>query len=436
MATGITSTKAKGKRTKGEPIVKASPVTLHYEGKTPEHEVLTTPAPTIKRVMSPKIYGGEGRLYFGENLSVLAALLDDPTVRGKVKLVYIDPPFATRTAFHSRNLAHAYEDTLIGSDFIEFIRQRLIILHALLADDGAIYFHLDEKMIFHMKLILDEIFGASNYRNFIVRKKCNPKNYTRKQFGNVSDYILFYSKTPNYTWNRPVEEWTEERAKEYQYIEEGTGRRFMKVPVHAPGIRNGETGKEWRGKMPPPGKHWQYTPAKLDEYDAKGEIFWSSNGNPRRKVYLDANKGVGVQDIWMDYRDAHNQNVCITGYPTEKNPELLRRIIRASSNPGDLVLDAFSGSGTTVAVASEEARRWIGIDNSPEAIETMLKRFASGLEKMGDFVGKRGKKLAKQVEMPFETGGHAAITDFEFFATFEFHPLAVESLKAVSKPKA
>ena len=434
MATGITS--VRGKRAKGEPVVKASPVTLHYEGKTPAEKILALPAPDIKRVHSPKIYGGEGRLYFGDNLPVLAALSQDPTVKGKVKLVYIDPPFATRTAFHSRSLAHAYEDTLIGSDFIEFIRQRLILIHAVLAEDGSLYFHLDEKMIFHCKLILDEIFGASNFRNCIVRKKCNPKNYTRKQYGNVSDYILFYSKSENYIWNRPFEEWTEDRAKEYQYVEEGTGRRFMKVPVHAPGLRNGETGKEWRGMMPPPGKHWQYTPAKLDEYDAKGEIFWSSNGNPRRKVYLDGNQGIGVQDIWMNFRDAHNQNVCITGYPTEKNPQLLRRIIRASSNPGDLVLDAFSGSGTTVAVSSEEGRRWIGIDNSREAVETMLKRFTNGLEKMGDFVGKREKKAAEQVEMPLGIGGHTAITDFEFLATADCYADAVASLKAAPNSTA
>lgn len=423
MATGITSKQTK-KSQRGV-AHRMAPATLHYDGKEPIEQILATTPAKIECIQSPKNYQGEGRLYFGENLSVLAALRQDPEVRGKVSLVYIDPPFSTRTAFHSRNLSHAYEDTLMGSEFIEFIRQRLIFLHDLLADNGSLYFHLDEKMIFHLKLVLDEIFGSGNYRNFIVRKKCNPKNYTRKQFGNVCDYILFYTKSRNYTWNRPVEAWTEERAKEYQYVEAGTGRRYMKVPVHAPGVRNGDTGKKWRGMMPPPGKHWQYSPAKLDELDAKGEIFWSANGNPRRKVYLDENKGIGVQDVWMDFRDAHNQNVCITGYPTEKNPELLRRIIRASSNPGDLVLDAFAGSGTSLAVASEEGRRWIGIDNSNEAIATILKRFANGLEKMGDFVGKRGKRKLEQAEM-FAAGAHASIRDFQFLATTECVGLARE----------
>jgi hypothetical protein len=107
-------------------------------------------------------------------------------------------------------------------------------------------------MAFAVKVIMDEVFGPSNYRNWITRKKSNRKNFTRKQYGNISDFILFYTKTDNYVWNRPFESWTDEwAAREYQYIEEGTGRQYKKVPVHAPGVRNGETGKPWRGKQPP-----------------------------------------------------------------------------------------------------------------------------------------------------------------------------------------
>src|SRR5437763_14599679 len=105
--------------------------------------------------------------------------------------------------------------------------------------------------------------------------------------------------------------------------------------------------------LPPPGKHWQFTPEKLEEMDRRGKIYWSPNGNPRRKIFLDESKGIPVQDLWLNYRDAHNQNIKITGYPTEKNPDILRRIIEASSDPGDLVLDCFAGSGTTLSVASE-----------------------------------------------------------------------------------
>lgn len=370
----------------------AFPVLLTWPGKKPADAILAAAPGAFELVPGQGDAGSRKRLYFGENLAALAHLAHDPAVCGKVRLVYIDPPFATQTVFHSRKLAHAYEDVFECAEYLEFMRERLILLHKLLADDGSIYVHLDAKMVFHIKLVIDEIFGPENFRNCITRKKSNPKNYTRNQFGNVSDYLLFYSKTAGYVWNRQSEPWTEERAREYQYIEPGTGRRFMKVPVHAPGVRKGETGGLWRGVLPPPGKHWQYAPSTLDELDAKGEIYWSKNGNPRRKVYLDENPGVSVQDIWLDYRDAHNQMVHITGYPTEKNINLLRRIIEASSNPGDLVLDCFAGAGTALVAADMLGRDWIGVDNSPEALRTMLQRFEHGTKPMGDFVGKQTPK--------------------------------------------
>lgn len=363
-------------------------VQLSYPGKQAVAEILRAP-PGVYETVSVGTGDPNKRLYYSENLTALAHLSQDPAICGNVRLAYIDPPFATQTVFHSRKLLHAYKDVFQCIEYLEYMRSRLVFLHKMLAHDGSVYVHLDAKMVFHIKLIMDEIFGAGNFRNCITRKKSNPKNYTRNQYGNVSDYILFYSKSETYIWNKPVETWTEERAREYQYVDAATGRRFMKVPVHAPGVRKGETGQPWRGVMPPPGKHWQYVPSTLDELDAKGEIYWSKNGNPRRKVYLDSSSGVSVQDIWLDYRDAHNQMAHVTGYPTEKNIKLLRRIVEASSNPGDLVLDCFAGSGTTLVAADALGRRWIGVDNSPEAIRTMLHRFTHGTAPMGDFVGKQ-----------------------------------------------
>ncbi len=342
---------------------------------------------------------GEGikRIYHADNIDVLNALVRDTSICGKVTLIYIDPPYNTGGVFETRDFKHAYNDCFTIDNYLKFMRKRLELMYRLLSDEGSIYVHLDSNMVFHMKLLLDEIFGMSNFKGMITRKKCKAKNYTRKTYGNISDYILFYSKSANPVWNRPYEEWNDEKIlKEYPYIEQKTGRRYKKVPLHAPGTRNGDTGKPWRGILPPQGKHWQFIPEKLDELDAKGEIYWSANGNPRRKVYLDCSNGIPVQDIWLDFLDANNQNTLITGYPTEKNLDMLKRIVETSSRPGDLVLDCFAGSGTTLVAAEELGRQWIGVDIGKEAIATIINRFKNGSMPMGDYVK---KKAAHQKQM-------------------------------------
>jgi adenine-specific DNA-methyltransferase len=177
--------------------------------------------------------------------------------------------------------------------------------------------------------------------------------------------------------------------------------------------------------LPPLGKHWQYTPETLEQMDQRGEIYWSSNGNPRRKIYLDESQGIPIQDIWLDVKDAHNQNIKVTGYPTEKPTELLRRIIQASSQEGDLVLDCFAGSGTTLTVASELNRSWIGMDNSLEALKTILKRFAFGLEAMGDFTHKTSPDTNQPSLPMFDK--HQGIRNFELhtfpYLVSELQPL-------------
>jgi adenine-specific DNA-methyltransferase len=393
MATGLPSKKIRERQVNNG-------FQITYEGKTPYKDVLSNPPATLEKVFSYNPDQTESnRIIYGDNLNVLANLLDDPSIAGNVNLIYIDPPYATKQRFESRKQNHAYDDNLDGAEYLEFLRQRLILMRELLAEDGSIYVHLDQKMIFAVKIIMDEVFGPKNFRNFITRKKCNPKNFTRNQFGNISDHILYYAKSEKTTWNQAFEEWTDETStKEYNYFEAETGRRYKKVPIHAPGIRNGETGKEWKGMLPPPGKHWQYVPKKLDEMDLRGEIYWSPTGNPRRKVYLDNSKGIPVQDIWLNFKDAHNQNIKITGYPTEKNPDMLKRIIESSSNTGDIVLDAFAGSGSTLDAAGQLGRKWIGIDNSHLAIATILHRFANGTEIMGDFVVKKEDKQKENIE--------------------------------------
>lgn len=424
MATGIPRTKWIGHAPRAAQGNGRTDVHVTYDGKKTEQEIIAT-APAECRILWPEYNGvaAPNRLYFGDNLPILAALAQAPEVRGKVRLIYIDPPYATKSVFQSRNQNNAYADLLEGAHYLEFLRERLILLRELLADDGSIYVHLDDNMAFLVKAVMDEVFGRSNFRNWITRKKCNPKNYTRKAYGNVSDFILFYSKTDNYVWHRPVTPWTEERGqKEYSYVESATGRRYKKVPVHAPGVRNGETGQPWRGKLPPPGKHWQYPPRTLDEMDARGEIYWSPTGNPRRKIYFDESDGIPVQDIWLEFRDAHNQNIEVSGYPTEKNPALIQQVIEASSNEGDLVLDCFSGSGTTLCTASHLGRRWIGMDNSTEAIRVTLHRLTNGLERMGDFVNGREPDSDAMLPLfsitptPITPSHISSIRDFAVFA--------------------
>lgn len=352
------------------------------------------------------------RLYHADNLAVLNELSKDQSVRGNVKLIYIDPPYNTGADFETRGQEFAYSDRFSVEEYLDFMRERLIAMKELLSNDGSIYVHLDSKMVFHVKLLMDSIFGLDNFRGMITRKKCKPKNYTRKTYGNISDYILFYTKSDSPIWNRPYDQWDEAKVKkEYPFIEEGTGRRYKKVPIHAPGIRNGATGSEWRGMLPPPGKHWQYTPDKLDELDANNEIYWSSNGNPRRKVYLDQSKGIPVQDIWLDYLDVNNQNSLQTGYPTEKNLDMVKRIIEASSNHGDLVMDCFAGSGTTLVAAEELGRQWIGVDIGDVAIETIRERFEHGSKTLAELDNSVQRKTSQTSLFDFSDSDSQEISD-------------------------
>ena len=331
----------------------------------------------------------DNRLIQGDNLRILRALVGDPSVSGNVRLIYIDPPYATGFRFQSETVGVAYDDGDRGSLYLESFRQRLVLLRKLLSTDGTIYVHLDSNMIFPVKLLMDEVFGQDTFRNMITRVKCNPKNQARLHYGDVCDYLLFYSASAKYLWNDPVIPWNSvDGEKEYNCVEPETGRRFKKVPCHLPGVRYGATGSDWNGRPPPPGKHWVHSPEKLNEMDKLGRIYWSATGNPRRKLYLDEASGKRRNNLWTDFRDTQNQNARVTGYPTEKNYEMLRMIVEVSSNPDDLVLDAYAGSGTTLAAAGSLGRRWIGIDSSPAAIRTAIERLRHGTPLMGSYAQK------------------------------------------------
>ena len=229
---------------------------------------------------------------------------------------------------------------------------------------------------------MDEIFGVENFRGDISRIKCNPKNFRRKGYGNIKDMILFYSKSNKFTWNHPTVPFTEEDIERLYKKVDSDGRRYTTVPIHAPGeTRDGVTGQAWRGMLPPKGRHWRCSPEELDELDAKGLIEWSANGNPRKKNYAEdmQKKGKPMQDIW-EFKDSTRPI-----YPTEKNMDMVKNIINASSKPNDLVLDCFCGSGTTVVAAKELNRRFIGVDQSENSIKIIKSRLDKPTNTLDDF---------------------------------------------------
>lgn len=322
----------------------------------------------------------ENKIFYGENTIVLKSLIEDFQLKGKIDLIYIDPPFATNNTFtftegrystisNSKDGDVAYDDTLKEDLYIEFIRERIYLLHQLLSDNGSLYLHIDYKIGHYVKIIMDEIFGKNNFRNDICRIKCNPKNFKRKGYGNIKDLILFYSKTDKMIWNEPKSQYTESDIERLFPKTDIDGRKYTTIPLHAPGeTKNGNSSKLFKGLAPPKGRHWRSDVKILEEWDNQGLIEWSSNGNPRKKIFSEEQEGKRVQDIW-EFKDPPYPK-----YPTEKNIDLLDLIIKTSSNTNSIVLDCFSGSGTTIISSIKNQRRYIGIDQSKEAIRVVRSR--------------------------------------------------------------
>lgn len=347
---------------------------LKFDNKISEKQVLSK---ANKNKSSFELNYNGSMLFMGDNFEVLSILLNN--FRGKINLIYIDPPFNTDQEFfvsengransisHSKNDIVAYSDKMSTDEYLEFIRERLILLRELLSDNGSIYLHIDYKIGHYIKIIMDEVFGKENFKNDIARIKSNPKNFYRKAYGNEKDLILFYTKNyKNNIWNDikvPLDE--NEIAERFSKIDEN-GRRYTTIPLHAPGeTKNGPTSKPWRNIPVPKGRHWRTNPEEFEKMDKQGLIEWSSTGNPRIKKYADEHTGKKIQDIWR-FKDPQNPK-----YPTEKNSTMLEQIILQSSNENDYVLDCFAGSGSTLKAAFKNNRKWIGVDNSEVAINVI-----------------------------------------------------------------
>ena len=275
---------------------------------------------------------------------------------------------------------------------------------------------------------MDAVFGSANFRTEIIWKRSSAHSDTRqgrKQHGRIHDVILFYTKTDDWVWNPVYTRYDPDYVQSnYRYVEENTGRRFKSTDLTAakPG---GDTSYEWKGRRPPEGRYWAYSRENMEKLDREGRIYYTRTGNPRLKQYLDEMPGVALQDTWTDIPPISSQAAERLGYPTQKPENLLERIVKSSSNKGDLVLDPFCGCGTTVAVAERLDRDWIGIDIAHLAIGLMKHRLkdAFGDEVDYDVIGE-----------PVAVAGAKALADSDPYQ-FQWWALGLVGARPVEQKK-
>ena len=271
--------------------------------------------------------------------------------------------------------------------YLAYMAPRLIELRRVLKDTGSIYLHCDPTASHYLKLSLDAVFGVDHFRNEIIWKRSHAHS-SAKRFGPIHDVILFYSKTQKPLWNPTFQEYDAQYIeKHYRHIDE-LGRRYKHENPTGAGTRKGETGKPWRGIDPTPkGRHWMRPPSELDKLDEEGLIYWPKKAGswPYIKVYLDEMLGAAAQDVWTDINVINMMAKERLGYPTQKPVALLERIVQASSNEGDVVLDPFCGCGTAIAAAQQLNRRWVGIDITHLAITLIKHRLHNAYGKEVDF---------------------------------------------------
>jgi len=367
---------------------------LRYAGKMRREDLLADQDGTFAVPLQiEKVFNGDREVFpdgwknmvvFGDNLQFLKTLYADKDdlikgkVKGKVKLIYIDPPFGTSEDFSTKSGTVAYQDKAKGSDFIEFIRRRLILAKELLASDGSIFVHLDYKKLHYVKLVLDEVFGENNFKNEIIWKRkggsANPSN----RLGVVTDSILWYSKTENATI---IPQFTLESDEAKKYVQErfnsvdSKGRRFLKSPIVSPNPRENLT-YEYKGYTPPK-NGWSISKSVMEKWDKEDKLYFPPAGvgdRIYRKIYLDEYQGQPVQNLWNDIFVINPMALERVDYPTQKPEQLIERIINLTTKKGDIVLDFFAGSGTTASVAEKLERKWIVCDIGKLSFYTIQKR--------------------------------------------------------------
>lgn len=359
------------------------------------------------------------RLYYGDNLDVLRDHVKDESV----DLVYLDPPFNSNATYNVLFKSHggagadasieAFDDTwawgpsasaalmdiaqsgnhklhvlmqamktAIGENammaYLSMMAVRLVELHRVLKPTGSLYLHCDPTASHYLKLVLDAVFGADNYRNEIVWKRTSAHGDARVGFGDVTDTIFYFTKTSKPTWNRQFQPLSDAHiAAKYSSVDEN-GRRYTTRDLRSPSPRPNLT-YEYKGFKPHP-NGWSISRALMEKYDEEGLLYFPRNpdGRIRMKIYLEERQGKPLQNLWDDIPPINSQAQERLGYPTQKPIALLERIIRASSNEGDVVLDPFCGCGTAVDAAQKLGRQWIGIDITHLAIGMIEKRLRDG----------------------------------------------------------
>jgi site-specific DNA-methyltransferase (adenine-specific) len=374
------------------------------------------------------------KLYYGDNLDVLREHLADASV----DLIYLDPPFNSNASYNilfkspagagADASIEAFDDTwawgptassalmditqsgnhklhvlmqamktAIGENammaYLAMMAVRLVELHRVLKDTGSLYLHCDPTASHYLKLVLDAVFGPENFESELVWKRYGAHN-DAKTYGRVHDVIFFYTRSRKFVFTKQHEPYSDEYIKERFRLADPDGRRWaeqnLSSPNPRPNLTYPFTAKNGITYDPPP-NGWKYTSERMQLLDDENRLHYpiKTGGRLRLKNYFDERVGVPVQDVWIDLTSIGGSSPERLGYPTQKPRALLERIIAASSNPGDVVLDPFCGCGTAVDAAQKLGRRWIGIDVTHLAIGLIEKRMREGY---GD-------------DLPFETIG-------------------------------
>jgi DNA modification methylase len=349
-------------------------------------------------------------IYCGDCQAVLGNTLEFPDEC--VDLVYVDPPFFSEESYEAiwgdGYELRAFEDRWKGGiqNYVAWMEQKLRECHPVLKPSGSMYLHCDAHANAHLRILMDSIFGASDFRSQIIWQRTNAHPNVGRNYGNIHDVILFYVKGASYTWNPQFTKYSEKHLdNSYRNVDPGTNRHYALRDLTA-SVYHASKGQyyTWKGHKPPASRVWSHSKEAMEKLDAEGRIVYSRTGNPRLKIYADEMPGVPLQDLWTDIPPIQAQSDERLGYPTQKPELLLERIIKASSNEGDVVLDPMCGCGTAIAVAQHFQRKWVGIDVSPSACKLMVKR----MRKKGvtiserDILGLPKTEAALRALQPFE----------------------------------